>query len=379
MGTRSPSYRSRYGGVLLRQVATPTSTSERAATPRFVSSRGSSGAACAVGSRPSTTTFGTRSRYTVLDFDTFEGTYVNLRTRGPRGSRWALEARRSRTSTSSASTRISTARSSRARATSTPSTRRRALLRRPRHQASLSAQLSSPLERRERRSCGVGELADSDSSGLPELKRSQAYTRLDARLRVRVAGLVEAFVMAETPATTAQYQEGSATPRPGRAVRAGWALRSRSQLRRLVGGSPSCCSSPPRRCRRPRRRCGCSLNLTADEAARGDAAARPALPGDSLGRRPRHVGIVAARVAGRGQSPACPGPDLERILALRPDCVVSEYTDATSCAGRGSRAAHRPMSGLDTLREPHRHRGLGERGHAGGAAAPHGALRCRAG
>jgi len=102
------------------------------------------------------------------------------------------------------------------------------LLRRPRHQGSLSAQLDLG-----RWSAGatvvyVGERADSDFVGLG-LTRADAYTRLDARLRVRLARAVEAFCVGEN-LLDASYQEVLGYPALGRSVRGG--------LRLTVGGRP---------------------------------------------------------------------------------------------------------------------------------------------
>jgi vitamin B12 transporter len=100
----------------------------------------------------------------------------------------------------------------------------RTLLRRPRHQASASARL-----RFDRASLGltlayVGARAASDFVGLgladdPSF-RSSSYTRLDARLRVRVAGLLEAFLVAEN-VLDERYQEALGYPALPRSVRAG--------------------------------------------------------------------------------------------------------------------------------------------------------------
>ena len=100
------------------------------------------------------------------------------------------------------------------------------LLRRPRHQGSFSAQLSFARWSAGATLVRVGERADSDFVGLG-LTRSEAYTRLDARLRVRVAGPVEAFVTGEN-LTGAEYQEVLGYPALGRSVRGG--------LRLAVGG-----------------------------------------------------------------------------------------------------------------------------------------------
>jgi vitamin B12 transporter len=100
----------------------------------------------------------------------------------------------------------------------------RPLLRRPAHQASATARL-----RLERMSLGftlayVGARADSDFVGLgladDPAFRNPSYTRLDARLRVRLAGPVEAFVVAEN-LLDERYQEALGYPALPRAVRAG--------------------------------------------------------------------------------------------------------------------------------------------------------------
>jgi vitamin B12 transporter len=93
------------------------------------------------------------------------------------------------------------------------------LLRRPKHQLSLSARIGS-----RRFSVGatvvhVGERADSDFVGLG-LTRNAPYTRLDGRLRVRLAEELEALVIGENLAD-ARYQEVLGYPAPGLSVRAG--------------------------------------------------------------------------------------------------------------------------------------------------------------
>jgi len=69
----------------------------------------------------------------------------------------------------------------------------------------------------------VGERADSDFVGLG-LTRNPAYTRLDARLRVRLAAPVEAFVAGEN-LTDEAYQEALGYPSLGRSWRGGLRLR----------------------------------------------------------------------------------------------------------------------------------------------------------
>jgi outer membrane receptor protein involved in Fe transport len=102
------------------------------------------------------------------------------------------------------------------------------LLRRPRHQGSLTAQLGFARWGAGATLVRVGARADSDFVGLG-LTRAPAYTRLDARLRVRLAGAVEAFLVAEN-LTGAEYQEVLGYPALGRSVRGG--------LRLALGGRP---------------------------------------------------------------------------------------------------------------------------------------------
>jgi vitamin B12 transporter len=165
--------------------------------------------------------------YTVVDFDTFEGTYVNLAHTRAQGVEVALEAR------PITSLRLfgqytyldgeileSPSGFDPVYAEGQP------LLRRPRHQGSLSAQLSFARWSAGATLVQVGERADSDFVGLG-LTRSLAYTRLDARLRLRVAGSVEAFLTGEN-LLDAEYQDVLGYPALGRAIRGG--------LRVAVGG-----------------------------------------------------------------------------------------------------------------------------------------------
>jgi outer membrane receptor protein involved in Fe transport len=165
--------------------------------------------------------------YTVVDWSSFEGTYVNLAHTRAQGVEVALEARpESHLHLLGQYTYLdgevleSPSDFDPVYATGEP------LLRRPRHQGSLSAQLTFPRWGAGATLVRVGERADSDFVGLG-LTRSEAYTRLDARLRARVAGPVEAFLAAEN-LTGARYQEVLGYPALGRSVRGG--------LRVAVGG-----------------------------------------------------------------------------------------------------------------------------------------------
>ena len=166
--------------------------------------------------------------YTVVDFNTFEGTYVNLAHTRAQGIEVALEARPitslqlfGQYTYLDGEILESPSDFDPVYAAGEP------LLRRPRHQGSLSAQLSFPRWSAGATLVRTSERADSDFVGLG-LTRSEAYTRLDARLRVRVAGSVEAFVTGEN-LTGAVYQDVLGYPALGRSVRGG--------LRVAIGGS----------------------------------------------------------------------------------------------------------------------------------------------
>jgi vitamin B12 transporter len=161
--------------------------------------------------------------YTVVDFSTFEGTYVNLAHTRAQGVEVALEARpESHLHLLGQYTYLD------GEILESPSdfdpvyAAGEPLLRRPKHQGSLSAQLSFPRWSAGATLVRVGERADSDFVGLG-LTRSSAYTRLDARLRLRVAGPVEAFLAGEN-LTGATYQEVLGYPALGRSVRGGLRL-----------------------------------------------------------------------------------------------------------------------------------------------------------
>jgi vitamin B12 transporter len=167
--------------------------------------------------------------YTVVDYDTFEGTYVNLAHTRAQGLELELEARPlAAVQVLGQYTYLD------GKILDSPSdfdpvyAAGEPLLRRPRNAGSLTVQVSF-----RRGSAGatlvrVGERADSDFVGLG-LVRNPAYTRLDARLRLRVVGPLEAYVVAEN-LTDERYQEALGYPALGRAVRGG--------VRLALGGGP---------------------------------------------------------------------------------------------------------------------------------------------
>ena len=168
--------------------------------------------------------------YTVVDYGTFEGSYVNLAHTRAQGLEVALEARpvpplslMGQYTLLDGEILESPSDFDPVYAVGQP------LLRRPKHQGSLGAQLSFP-----RWSAGVtlalvGERADSDFVGLG-LVTNPGYARLDARLRVRLVGALEAYVVGDN-LTGEAYQEALGYPALGRAVRGGLRLR-------LGGGRP---------------------------------------------------------------------------------------------------------------------------------------------
>ena len=168
--------------------------------------------------------------YSVVDFNTFEGTYVNLAHTRAQGLEMALEARpvpqlslQGQYTLLDGEILESPSDFDPVYAVAQP------LLRRPKHQGSLGALLSFP-----RWSAGVtlalvGERSDSDFVGLG-LMTNPGYARLDARLRVRLLGPLEAYVIGDN-LLDEEYQEALGYPALGRAVRGGLRLR-------LGGGRP---------------------------------------------------------------------------------------------------------------------------------------------
>jgi outer membrane cobalamin receptor len=162
--------------------------------------------------------------YTLVDDTTFEGTYVNLAHTRARGLELALEAKPAehllflgQYTYLDGEILESPSDFDPVYAAGEP------LLRRPKHQGSLTAELSFPRWSAGATLVSVGERADSDFVGLG-LSTTPSYTRLDARLRVRIAGPVEAFLVGEN-LTDEEYQEALGYPALGRSVRGGLRLR----------------------------------------------------------------------------------------------------------------------------------------------------------
>ena len=167
--------------------------------------------------------------FQVVDFETFQGTYVNLGRSRARGVEIALEAAPADGVTLGAQYTLNDG----VVRTSTSDfdpvfAEGEALLRRPRHQGALHAHA-----RRGRFGGGasltlVGARVDSDFLGLG-LTRNDGYARLDARAQARLGRGVEAYAAAEN-VLDRDYMEVLGYPALGRAVRVG--LRFRSADRR---------------------------------------------------------------------------------------------------------------------------------------------------
>ena len=167
--------------------------------------------------------------YTVVDFLTFEGSYVNLAHTQASGLELSFEARPiAHLQLFGQYTYLD------GRVLESPSdfdpvyAVGEPLLRRPWNLGSFTGQLSFPRWSAGATLARVGARADSDFVGLG-LTRNDAYTRLDARVRVRLVDAVEAFLVGEN-LLDAHYQEVLGYPALGRTLRGG--------LRLGLGGRP---------------------------------------------------------------------------------------------------------------------------------------------
>jgi vitamin B12 transporter len=163
--------------------------------------------------------------YTVTDFTTFEGSYINLGQTRARGLELSLEAAPAEGLRLSAGyTLLDGTILTSSSAFDPVLAEGRSLIRRPKHQGSVSVRVGN-----ERVDAGahlfvVGRRADSDFLGLG-ITESDGYARLDARLRVQLSEALEAFVAGEN-VLDAQYQEVLGYPALGRSVRVGLRFRS---------------------------------------------------------------------------------------------------------------------------------------------------------
>jgi vitamin B12 transporter len=158
--------------------------------------------------------------FVTLDFETFEGTYVNLGKTRARGLEVELEAAptaalrlRGNYTFLDSQVVVSTSEFNPIYAAGAP------LLRRPRHQGSFTAEVGSARATVAATLVAVGDRADSDFAGIG-LTENPGYTRLDARARVRMVSRLDAFVAAEN-LTDSEYQEALGYPALGLTVRLG--------------------------------------------------------------------------------------------------------------------------------------------------------------
>jgi vitamin B12 transporter len=163
--------------------------------------------------------------YQVLDFNTFQGTFVNLGRTRARGLELAAEAvPRAGVRVLAQYTLLDGEVLESGNAFEPVYAAGRALLRRPRHQGTVTATVGGA-----RASAGatlvlVGRRADSDFLGIG-LEENAGYGRLDLRARVRLVPRLEALVVAEN-VLDRHYQEVLGYPALGRSIRAGLRFRS---------------------------------------------------------------------------------------------------------------------------------------------------------
>jgi vitamin B12 transporter len=158
--------------------------------------------------------------YHVVDFTTFQGTFVNLGRTRARGVELSVEAAPSSSLWLSAAYTfldgtilVSTDEFDPVVAVGRP------LLRRPKHQASFGGRFTRGRVGLGANLVAVGRRADSDFAGLG-LLMNDGYTRVDARARVRIAYGLEAFVVGEN-LLDRRYQEILGYPALGRTLRGG--------------------------------------------------------------------------------------------------------------------------------------------------------------
>jgi vitamin B12 transporter len=163
--------------------------------------------------------------YAVLDYTTFQGTYVNLGRTRARGLELAVEARPAGWLFLSGNYTYLDGRVMKSGITFDPVYEEgQPLLRRPRHQGTLSVHVERGRVDGGVTWVAVGRRADSDFFGLG-LSSNDGYSRVDARVRLRITRRLEAFVVGEN-VFDERYQEVLGYPALGRSVRAGLRLRT---------------------------------------------------------------------------------------------------------------------------------------------------------
>jgi outer membrane cobalamin receptor len=163
--------------------------------------------------------------YHVVDFTTFQGSFVNLGRTRARGVELSVEAAPTDSLWLSAAYTfldgrilVSTDEFDPVVAVGRP------LLRRPKHQAAFGARFTRGRVGLGANLVAVGRRADSDFAGLGLLV-NDGYTRVDARVRARLGRGFEAFGVAEN-LLDRRYQEVLGYPALGRVLRAGLRFQS---------------------------------------------------------------------------------------------------------------------------------------------------------
>ena len=163
--------------------------------------------------------------YHVVDFTTFQGSFVNLGRTRARGVELSVETAPADSLRLSAAYTfldgrilVSTAEFDPVVAVGRP------LLRRPKHQAAFGARFTRGPVGLGANIVAVGKRADSDFAGLG-LLTNDGYVRLDGRARARLGHGLEAFVVGEN-LLDRRYQEVLGYPALGRALRAGLRFQS---------------------------------------------------------------------------------------------------------------------------------------------------------
>ena len=163
--------------------------------------------------------------FQIVDFTTFEGSYANLGESRAQGVELSLEVAPHPAVRLSADytfldseVLVSTADFDPVFAVGEP------LLRRPEHQAAVSARVGGQRGAVLASLVAVGERADSDFAGLG-LTENEGYTRVDLRAHFRVAGGLTVFAVAEN-LLDSEYQEVLGYPALGRSLRAGLRFRT---------------------------------------------------------------------------------------------------------------------------------------------------------
>jgi vitamin B12 transporter len=162
--------------------------------------------------------------YTVRDFTTFEGTYVNLGETRAQGLEVALQAVPVPGLTLSAVYTFTDGEVVTSSSDFDPVYAvGQSLLRRPKNQGSFTARVGQGRVSGAFTFVAVGQRTDSDFAGIG-LLTNPGYTRVDARLWARIKGGLEAFLVAEN-LFDEEYQEALGYPALGRSVRGGLRLR----------------------------------------------------------------------------------------------------------------------------------------------------------